>query len=161
MTCAERRGTLLAYLEGELGPAERAELETHLAGCAACGEALEAERRLSSQLASLPAVVPAGDFEARFHARLAREEAAPRGLRAWLGRLLGPRGLVAAGGLAAAALAVVLVLRKDTSERDLDWQIATDPEAYQMLQDPDLDVAEVADLLEKMDREPGPGRGPG
>jgi anti-sigma factor RsiW len=165
MTCQERRAAFLSYLEGELAPAERAELDTHLAGCAACRDALAAERRLSEQLAALPPTPVPGDFEARFHARLAREAAAaPRGLRAWLGKLFDPRGLIATGGVAAAALALILVLQNGGPpelSRDVDWQIAEDPEAFELLQDPDLDVAEVADLLEKMDREGGPERGPG
>jgi anti-sigma factor RsiW len=164
MTCEQRRPSLLSYLEGELAPAERAELDVHLAGCAACREALAAERRLSAQLGALPAVRVPGDFEARFHARLAREAAAePRGLRACVRSLLRPSGLLVTGGVAAATFALVLMLQSGRPQepRDLDWQIAQDPEAFELLQDPDLDVAEVADLLEKMDRQGGPERGPG
>jgi hypothetical protein len=39
-------GTLHAYLDGELPPGERAELETHLAGCATCRANLTEERAL-------------------------------------------------------------------------------------------------------------------
>jgi anti-sigma factor RsiW len=162
VSCAERREALSAYVDDELAPAERAELETHLAGCPACREALAAERRLSSQLAALPAPVPPGDFEARFWARIARGEAAGSGgALAWIGGLLRPRRLVALGGIAAAAVALVLVLRGQPETPDLEWQIAADPEAFELLQDPDLDIAEVADLLQKMDPNGDRGRGPG
>jgi anti-sigma factor RsiW len=162
MSCAERREALSAYVDDELAPAERAELETHLAGCPACREALAGARRLSSQLSALPAPVPPGDFEARFWARIARGEAAGSGgALAWIGGLLRPRRLVALGGIAAAAVALVLVLRGQPETPDLEWQIAADPEAFELLQDPDLDIAEVADLLQKMDPNGDRGRGPG
>jgi anti-sigma factor RsiW len=165
MTCAERRESLSAYVDDELAPGERAELDAHLAGCATCREALAAQRRLAEQLAGLPAAAPPGDFEARFWARIAREQeagASGGGALAWLGGLLRPRRLAAIGGLAAAAVALVLVLRgAPENGTDIDWQIAADPEAFELLQDPDLDIAQVADLLEKLDAEPGRERGPG
>ncbi len=39
-------GTLHAYLDGELSPSERTELEVHIAQCAACGARLAEERSL-------------------------------------------------------------------------------------------------------------------
>ena len=163
MTCAERRASLVAYVDGELAPAERADLESHLAGCPECREALAVEQRLSAQLAALPGAAPSGDFEARFWARVARgEDARPGGLRAWLGRLLGPRGLIALGGVAAAALALLLVLRSQSDSGDVDWQIAAqDEQDFELLQDPDLDLADVADILQSMDTDGGPEGGPG
>lgn len=166
MTCAERRPALVAYLDAELPAAERAELESHLSGCAACRQALAAEQRLSAQLAALPPVEPPRDFEARFWARIAREaDPEPRGLGAWLARLRSPRGWVALGGVAAAALALILVLRSGSQPAPpgpADWQIAADEEDFELLQDPDLDIAEVADILQKMDAQGGgPERGPG
>jgi len=165
MTCAERRASLVAYVDAELPAAERAELEAHVSSCAACRQALAAEQRLSAQLAALPPAQPSGDFEARFWARIAREQDEPRGLRAWLARLRSPRGWVAVGGVAAAALALILVLRGQPQPGQpgpADWQIAADEEDFELLQDPDLDIAEVADILQKMDAQGGgPERGPG
>lgn len=147
MTCDERRADLILYLEGELEPAERAELEAHLATCAACAAALEAERRLSGTLGALPGFQPAADFEARFWARIARERDEPaRGLSGLLTRRLA----LAFGGIAALALAVVLALRAGPTgpEPEADLQIVANPEDYQLLEDPDLDVIAVVDLLE-------------
>jgi anti-sigma factor RsiW len=152
MTCADRREALLAYLEQELGSTERADLEAHLAGCEACRLALEAERRLSGALASLPAVEPSRDFEARFWARIAREKDAPVG---WRRRLFTWRLALALGGAAAAVVAVVLAVRAP-SEPDVDLQIvANSDEDYEILEDPDLDVIEVSDVLEQLDGDQG------
>jgi anti-sigma factor RsiW len=137
----------MAYLDGELAPAERAELESHLGGCEACRAALAAERRLSGALASLAPVQPPGDFEARFRARLAREREAPAG---WLTRLFTRRFALGLGAAGAVAVAVLFALRVPV-EPDVDAQLAASEEDYQLLED--LDVVEVVDVLEKWDRE--------
>jgi anti-sigma factor RsiW len=149
MTCADRREALVAYLDLQLGAAERADLEAHLAGCDACRLALEAERRLSGALASLEAVEPPGDFEARFWARVARERDAPVG---WRRRLFTRRIALALG--AAAAVAAVLTLR-GPAEPDIDLQIVSNSEDYELLEDPDLDLIEVVDVLEEWDGDQG------
>jgi len=101
---------LSALLDGALSPAARGAVESHLAGCPAC----RTERdRLSGALAALSRLPAAPDpsphFAARLAARLADQP--PRGLlgllAAWRWRLALP-----AGGLAAAALAGVLVMRQ-------------------------------------------------
>ncbi|MEX2206180.1 MAG: zf-HC2 domain-containing protein [Myxococcota bacterium] len=162
MTCAERRAALVAYLDEELGPAERAELETHLAGCEACQAALAAERRLTVALASLPAVEPPRDFEARFWARLAREgegggarvarERDPPA--SFFERLFSRRFALSLGGAAAAAVALVLALRVP-SEPDVDLQIVANGEDLELLEDPDLELIEVVDVLEEWDGDQG------
>lgn len=160
MTCAERRAMLVAYLDEELGAAERAELETHLAGCEACGNALAAERRLSGALAALPAVVPPRDFETRFWARLARERDGARIARerdapvGWLERVFSRRLALALGAAAAVAIAVVFGLRGPT-DPDVDLQIVANEDDIELLEDPDLDLIEVVDKLEAWDGEQG------
>ena len=151
MSCAERRETLVAYLDRELGPAERTQLEAHLAGCETCRLALEAERRLSGALASLGAVEPPADFEARFWARIARERETPAG---WRERLFTRRLALIFGGAAAAAVAAVLALRGPT-DPDVDLQIVANSEDYELLEDPDLDLIEVVDVLEAWDGDQG------
>jgi len=145
MICAERRAALVAYLDEELGATERAELESHLAGCPECRLALEAERRLSVALTSLSPVEPPPDFEARFWARIAREREHPAG---WWARLFTRRLALAVGGAAAVAVAAVLALRPP-AEPDIDLPIVTNAEDYELLEDPDLDVIEVVDVLEQ------------
>jgi anti-sigma factor RsiW len=161
MNCADCRAELLAYLDHEFLDhqlldhrtrlAERSELESHLADCAACQAAFEAERSLSGALSSLSVVAPPADFEARFWARIARERDAPTG---WRARLLTRRFALALGGVAAAALAVVLALR-DRTAPDADLPIAANAEDYELLEDPDLDLIEVVDVLEEWDGDQG------
>ena len=50
MDCKEVRGLSDAYLDGELPPASRAEVDAHLAGCAACRAEIEANRAFIARL---------------------------------------------------------------------------------------------------------------
>jgi anti-sigma factor RsiW len=151
MNCADCRAELVAYLDLETGPTERQQLEAHLAGCAACRAALEAERRLSGVLASLPALEPPADFEARFWARIAREQEAPLG---WRARLFSRRLVLTLGGAAVLALAAIFSLRGRT-DPDADWQIEATSEDYELLEDPDLELIEIVDVLEEWDGDQG------
>jgi anti-sigma factor RsiW len=59
MTCSPERVT--GYVDGALSDVDRAEVEAHLASCAACSEQVRAERALRERLRALPAVdLPAG-----------------------------------------------------------------------------------------------------
>lgn len=76
---------LSAYLDGELGPREIAEVEAHVTVCAECRTELDDLRQLSSRLsgASLPEFTPASDFKARLMLQLPRrDEAASAGSNA-------------------------------------------------------------------------------
>jgi len=146
---------LSALLDGALDPAERRAVEAHLAACAAC----RAEHgRLRGALLALgrlpPPPEPSPWFASRLAARLAAEP--PRGLlgrlATWPWRLALP-----AGGLAAAALAAVLVVRH---QRGLELGAARELE---LLQDYELvasvgvvETAEDAELIAHLDTiEPG------
>lgn len=50
------------YLDGDLGPAERAALEAHLEGCEECREALAGLRRVVARAASLADTAPTADL---------------------------------------------------------------------------------------------------
>ena len=58
-------GLIEEYLDGELASPERADLETHLAGCAACRERLETSRQFLAEASHLiedlgdPGAIPA------------------------------------------------------------------------------------------------------
>jgi hypothetical protein len=60
------------YLDGELETGSRRSIETHLAGCAACRQALDELRRLSAGLALLPEEPLQADLAARVLERLPR-----------------------------------------------------------------------------------------
>lgn len=61
---------LSAYLDGELPPGERAEVEAHLGTCTACAARLASLAAVDGAFASLPAEAPEGYFES-FPARVA------------------------------------------------------------------------------------------
>lgn len=54
-------GSLRAYIDGELSEAERAALTVHLAGCDACGHAIETLRSRSQRVAQVLAA-PSAPF---------------------------------------------------------------------------------------------------
>lgn len=91
------------YLCNELPEAARAEIMTHLAGCAPCRRRLEELERVRSAVASAPPARVSADFTAALMRELEEEKPAPA--RGFLRALLRP-----AYGLAAAALAVCLVI---------------------------------------------------
>jgi anti-sigma factor RsiW len=89
--------TLQAYLDGELAPGRRQEVERHLADCADCRRELTALRELWRQVDGLPPMPPSESILPDLQARLAdRRRQAPW---TWPQR-----------GLAAAALAAGVVV---------------------------------------------------
>lgn len=107
MNCEQCRPNLLAYLDGEVEAAQRAEIEAHLAACPACAAELA---RLQALRAGLLDAVPAGlehvrlsrAAEERIRARLRRAQRRPRFAGALAG-LLRPR-------LALARVAIPLIV---------------------------------------------------
>jgi hypothetical protein len=89
-----------------LVPARQAEFEAHVAGCAACREALERERalqaRIQGELVAMLSESPSAVVAARVRQRIADESSAGSRLWRWLP--------AAAGALAAAALVVWFLL---------------------------------------------------
>jgi anti-sigma factor RsiW len=110
---------LTALADGALSPARRAEVLSHLEGCAPCrAERDLLERTLGALSALPPPPAPAPGFEQRFYARLAREAPRRRPFLEWLAdRPL--RWLLPATGLAAALVAGVFV-RQAGLRSDLD-----------------------------------------
>jgi anti-sigma factor RsiW len=99
------RDLLSAYLEHDLGDAERAELGAHLVTCTTCVGDLEDLRDAVDLLRRLPDPEPPPFLATRVMARIAAGEARPPVWRRWLQPFRAP--LVAAPlAAAAAALAV-------------------------------------------------------
>jgi hypothetical protein len=97
------------YLDGELDPKTRREMEAHLTGCAACTEILEDLRRLHSEARSLPLEGPADDLWPGIEERIRRASQAQEPARieraAWRGRRIS----FSMPQLAAACLAVAAI----------------------------------------------------
>jgi anti-sigma factor (TIGR02949 family) len=70
--CEEALRRLGAYLDGELGPGERTEVERHLDACRSCYSRAEFERRLHARLADLGRREPAPEFGARIQTLVRR-----------------------------------------------------------------------------------------
>lgn len=94
MTCPGNNERINRYLDGELGPAERAQFEEHLSSCAACQRELAQTRALFAVLDGLQAAPAPIDLRAEVLAGL------PQRQTATLGRWM----------LAAQALATLLLL---------------------------------------------------
>lgn len=105
MTNQHDTARLSDYLDGELQPTERAELEAHLAECRACADTLEELRAVVTEAGRLPELDPERDLWPGIEARLA-----PRG---YAGADVVPihsrrRVIMTVPQLAAAAIALVL-----------------------------------------------------
>ncbi len=99
MSCAFEE-ELTAYIDGELAPARRAEVEAHLGGCAGCQGTEALLRRTVARMAELPGYTPSPAMRREVLAKL---DALPPGLGERLRALLRPSVLVPAAGLAAVA----------------------------------------------------------
>jgi len=75
---------ILAYVDGRLKEDERAEVEKHLEGCAACRLRANEFRAVGDLLDELPMIEPSGAFNARVHALVAAEPQRRKSWFAWL-----------------------------------------------------------------------------
>lgn len=73
---------LSEYLDDELPPRERAEVEDHLAGCAECSAVLADLRRVAARARALDSAGPSADLWPGIAARIGGAPAAPRAARA-------------------------------------------------------------------------------
>ena len=74
-----REEELIPYLDGRLSAAERARLDQHLAGCAACRAQLDETRALMGVLEEWKAVEPSAGFDAALRARMEAEKSRSAG----------------------------------------------------------------------------------
>lgn len=143
MDCNEAREELVAFLDGALEAERAGKLKAHLEACAACRSESERLRRAVEATRAVPPTEPSADFSRRFFERLAQEKREGR----W-GRLLeqAPRwALAGAGGLAAVALGVTILLSRPGAS-DEDRIIARHLELFS-----DYEVISMLPLLEDME----------
>ncbi|MGH9804974.1 MAG: HEAT repeat domain-containing protein [Candidatus Acidiferrales bacterium] len=109
MDCRSVEERLPLYLCDELAEAERAELDAHLAGCAACAGSLAEMRRLHGALESRPKLEPSPDLLAR--CRLDLDKALDHETTGWRALIRSGFGLWPIGATfrVSTALAVLLV----------------------------------------------------
>jgi anti-sigma factor RsiW len=104
LPCREIESFLPAYVDGEFDAVERAEVESHLVGCAACQHAVGIQSAMKEAVRrAAPAIAP---IELRQAVRLALRDEEPPASR-WEGVLRNPRSV---GLLAAAVGAAVWFL---------------------------------------------------
>ena len=72
--CRKIQRELSAYLDGELTPSLRAEVEAHLASCAHCQRELLEMKTLTAGVAALPNLKPAPRFLTEVRRKIARDE---------------------------------------------------------------------------------------
>jgi len=143
--CERWSSELGAYLDGGLAPEQTQLLESHLSDCASCRLGLEAQRRLAASLEALPRISPSPQFEARFWARLARDQEA-QSKTGW-----GWRSLKLCLGGAAVGAIVLLLSLGNPALPDEDWEIVADAEQFEMLVEEDLELLLTLEVLETWD----------
>jgi anti-sigma factor RsiW len=67
MTCERIEELLSAYLEGELAPRDRAEVEAHLAACPGCAETAALMKETVAAAAAFPEIEPSPALLARLY----------------------------------------------------------------------------------------------
>ncbi|MGH9594799.1 MAG: anti-sigma factor family protein, partial [Bryobacteraceae bacterium] len=60
--CQDIRADLSAYVDGELSPLQRADIETHVASCSRCQANVVELKKLAAGMAALPKLHPAPRF---------------------------------------------------------------------------------------------------
>lgn len=106
MRCYEVTAKLDACLAGELPPARRAEISSHIEACSDCRRALGRARRLTSFLVETPTLPVPGHFAERVLAQIKRRHALKSpawSIKTWWGTLSTPMRAAAAAMLVVGA----------------------------------------------------------
>ncbi|HUU02515.1 MAG TPA: zf-HC2 domain-containing protein [Myxococcota bacterium] len=150
--CEKVQQELVAYVDDELDPGLRAEIEAHLAVCAACRVRREELGRTIARVDVLPVTAPAPDLLRRFEERIERERKGIfGGFLTWLAR---PRVLVGASLAACLLIVLMVIVRPGGSPGSDDAELAiaghldlfSDYEAIK-----NLDVLEDLEFIESLD----------
>lgn len=136
MSCERTESRILAYVDGRLNESERAEVQKHLDGCAACRVRAAEFSSVSELLDELPVIEPSPAFDVRVRARIAAE---PVRQSWWAWLRPSPRIALAASML---LLATVFVSNRTDN---ITSPISPDQADAEMMQD--LSVMEDHDTL--------------
>jgi anti-sigma factor RsiW len=148
MNCQDIKEELVAYLDDELDPDTRAEIEAHLESCAACRAEREAYTATLQAVGKLAAPGLTPDFKRRFFRDFDDAQRRPP----WILRPL----TLAGAGLAAGALVLVLLLVPGQPARQakVDAVIASHLELFEDYEAiSNLDVLEDFEFIQAMDDE--------
>ncbi len=150
MSCAFEE-ELTAYIDGELPPPRRAEVEAHLGTCADCRSTEALLRRTLAQLEALPEFKPSPDTR---RAVLAKVDALPLPLRERLKALLRPSVLVPSLGMAAAVGLAVIYSGHESRSLDVTdagtLELAANLELVEDYDVVGLDSAEDMEVIEHL-----------
>jgi len=145
--CEEISKGLIAYLEQRANPAERRDMEKHLAGCAACRTRAEEFRALWKVMEEVPAIEPSFGFDARVRQRVAAE---PH--RNWFGWFAPQARLALSAAMLVALTVWVTKLPQNNSHAVTATPVAANPSTDQDFDAiKDLGVLENYDVLTKFD----------
>ena len=138
--CEDVSKGLIAYLDQRANPADRRDVEEHLAGCAACRTRADEFRSVSNMLGDLPAVEPSFGFDARVRQRVAAEP--PR--LSWFG-WFAPQARFALS--AAMLVALTVWVAKLPSSKP----VVSNPATTAVASDQDFDAIKDLGVLENYD----------
>src|SRR5262249_51804327 len=107
MSCERMENRILAYMDGRLSEAERAEVQKHLDACTVCRVRATEFSSVSNLLDELPMIEPSPAFDVRVRARIAAEPVKQNWWARWLSLGPSPRLAFATSAL---LLAMVFVI---------------------------------------------------
>jgi anti-sigma factor RsiW len=144
--CEDISKGLIAYLDQRANPAERRDVEAHIASCAACRTRAEEFRALWKAMEEVPAVEPSLGFNARVRQRVAAE---PR--TSWFG-WFEPQARLALSAALLVALTVFMVkLPANHPQAPVPAPTATASSDQDFDAVKDLGVLEDYDVVTNMD----------
>ena len=133
MSCGRMENKILGYIDGRLKASEQAEMEKHLATCAACSVRVNEFRAVGDLLGELPTIEPSAAFDIRVRALVAAEPV-KQSWWAWLKPSARP--------VFAAAMLIVAVI----------WLGGrAQPDANQVAQQSDAQIEQDLPVLENYD----------
>ncbi len=138
-TCEDISKGLIAYLDQRANPAERRDVEQHLAGCAACRTRAKEFRALWKVMEEVPPVEPSFGFDARVRQRVTAEPS-----QNWFGWFAPQARFVLSAAMLVALTVWVAKLPQNNPEK-------TSPVAVSPSTDEDFDAIKDLGVLENYD----------